>query len=439
MKPVIFVALLMFAAVLGSPTVLAAPVVNSFTATPSTISSGGTSTLSWQVSGANTNNGVSIGGGEISTQIVGTSGTISVHPTATTDYILNAISGISNPVTKTVTVTVSGASSITTASGSIAIATNNPAPKVGNRLIFTSTIDGIPMSDVQSFVINWKVYDQSGGLITNDNQQICPKSSISCTTNDANSVYTDSYLPGYIIQYWSTVVRKSDASHPINSDIKSVTMVGTAQGDGTTPASSVTCDPKKDNSRNLIATFNGAYTRGETQRGVSVGDSIPLSVAIYDNAGDGVVSDCELRDVAFVLSGPGFTGNALDGYDPFVFCDDGRARACNLENSPNFDKKGDYRFGIFVRGLLQSSITISVSDTGTTGTSSSSSSTNHCCAIRSGESFKYDIGITSQDECTHSSGVFSTSCTNAQDIACGQYCASGSFGSGDRCNAAAGA
>ncbi len=77
------------------------PVVNSFTANPSTITSGSSSTLSWNVSNANSveiNNGVVTNGN--------LTGTAIVSPTATTTYVLTAYGQTQN-ITAGVTVTVS--------------------------------------------------------------------------------------------------------------------------------------------------------------------------------------------------------------------------------------------------------------------------------------------------------------------------------------------
>lgn len=86
-------------------TVVPAPVITNFTATPSTISSGQSSTLSWSVSGAT---GVSIDHG------VGTitGNNVSVNPTATTTYTLtasNTVGSFTSTSTAQATVTFSSA------------------------------------------------------------------------------------------------------------------------------------------------------------------------------------------------------------------------------------------------------------------------------------------------------------------------------------------
>ncbi|MFH2048797.1 MAG: Ig-like domain-containing protein [bacterium] len=77
------------------------PVVNSFTASPSTITSGSSSTLSWNVSNADSiyiNNGIN--------KVANPSGSTPVSPTSTTTYVLTAY-GKNQNITAGTTVTVS--------------------------------------------------------------------------------------------------------------------------------------------------------------------------------------------------------------------------------------------------------------------------------------------------------------------------------------------
>lgn len=77
-----------------------APTITSFSAAPSTISAGGTSTLAWSASGA-TSLSIAPGVGTVT----GTS--VQVHPTATTQYVLTATNA-SGSATASASVTVSG-------------------------------------------------------------------------------------------------------------------------------------------------------------------------------------------------------------------------------------------------------------------------------------------------------------------------------------------
>ncbi|MCL4849900.1 MAG: hypothetical protein KJZ78_00780, partial [Bryobacteraceae bacterium] len=108
------------------------PVISSFTASPTSISSGGSSTLSWSVSGA-TSLSINQGVGTVT----GTTSK-SVKPTATTTYTLTATNAAGS-VTKTASVTVSAAA---------------PPPS-------GSTITVYPAITYQTMV-GWEATDQSG-------------------------------------------------------------------------------------------------------------------------------------------------------------------------------------------------------------------------------------------------------------------------------------
>jgi hypothetical protein len=88
----------------------AAPNITTFTADPSSINSGSSTTLSWSVTGATS---ISIGGvgavtGDTSSVTVGTGSSVSVSPTETTAYTLTATNSVGSTFVKT-TVTVNGA------------------------------------------------------------------------------------------------------------------------------------------------------------------------------------------------------------------------------------------------------------------------------------------------------------------------------------------
>ncbi|MDA1326073.1 MAG: PKD domain-containing protein, partial [Proteobacteria bacterium] len=90
-----------------------APTVDSFTATPDTITSGGSTTLAWTTTGADS---VSIDGGAS----LPADGSVTMNPTATTTYILSATGGGQTAnSTMTVTVTAPPQATTTTFSGRI--------------------------------------------------------------------------------------------------------------------------------------------------------------------------------------------------------------------------------------------------------------------------------------------------------------------------------
>ena len=87
-----------------APTGAGLPVINSFTASPGTIAAGGSSTLSYDVSNADSITFSSIGGTKVST-LLHSSGSWSVEPTSTTTYIITATNAAGS-VTETAKVTV---------------------------------------------------------------------------------------------------------------------------------------------------------------------------------------------------------------------------------------------------------------------------------------------------------------------------------------------
>jgi hypothetical protein len=85
-----------------------APVIASFSASPSSIVAGGSATLSWSVSGATSLTIEPVVGSQSSL----TTGSVSVAPTATTTYTLTAMSGAGS-VTMQTTVSVTGSGGVT--------------------------------------------------------------------------------------------------------------------------------------------------------------------------------------------------------------------------------------------------------------------------------------------------------------------------------------
>jgi hypothetical protein len=83
--------------------VLQLPVINSFTADPTSINAGSNSTLSWDVSGATT---VTINQEVEGVDLDASTGTFTVSPTTTTNYTLEASNAVGRSRTRTVTVTV---------------------------------------------------------------------------------------------------------------------------------------------------------------------------------------------------------------------------------------------------------------------------------------------------------------------------------------------
>jgi len=95
-------------------TINARPVVDSFTALPTTVASGGTSTLSWETSRASSVviTAVPSDAGLPATFVLDNVAGIVVHPTATTTYTLTAAGATETPTTATATVTVGSGPSV---------------------------------------------------------------------------------------------------------------------------------------------------------------------------------------------------------------------------------------------------------------------------------------------------------------------------------------
>ena len=121
-----------------------APVITSFTASSNSISSGGSSTLSWTVANATT---ITIGGvngvtGATSTVTVGSGTTASVSPAETTTYTLTA-SGVNGIITAKLTITVNGtvvATNCTTAGTLYTVGTGSTVVRIASAANFTSPL-----------------------------------------------------------------------------------------------------------------------------------------------------------------------------------------------------------------------------------------------------------------------------------------------------------
>jgi len=157
----------------GIPSPSGMPVVNSFSAAPSTISADGSATLSWSVSDA-TSVSIDHGLGNF-----GTSGSMTVSPSATTTYVLTATNAFGN-ATAAVVVTVSSVSGL---------------PVISH---FTATPDEI--SDGDSSTLSWEVSGTGslsidhgiGAVAPSGTRSVSPSATTSYTltaTNAAGSVH----------------------------------------------------------------------------------------------------------------------------------------------------------------------------------------------------------------------------------------------------------
>ncbi len=134
-------------AVPGSPTQSGSPWINSFLASPDVISSGGSTTLSWNVGGAQQ---VSL-----NNTTVNSSGTSVVSPASTTNYTLKAMDSSGNWVIQTLVVVV-----------------GQTQPSQGGQPVVLS----LSPSESGSLVKNGQTYTESSNVCAGDTAQNLPSS-----------------------------------------------------------------------------------------------------------------------------------------------------------------------------------------------------------------------------------------------------------------------
>ncbi len=143
------------------------PTISSFAASPETVSEGSSSVLSWSVSNA-TALIIDQGIGSISA-----AGSSTVTPAATTTYTLTAVNA-SGPVTKSVTVTVSSASSTTPVTSP---ASSGPVP-VAHIYVNPGTI-----TPTGTAVLSWDTANASNVVINNGIGPVSPSGSRTVSPN----------------------------------------------------------------------------------------------------------------------------------------------------------------------------------------------------------------------------------------------------------------
>jgi hypothetical protein len=122
-------------------TVVAAPVINTFTANPAGVLSGGAVTLSFTFAGGN--GAIDNGVGAVSSGV-----NVIVHPVASTTYTLTVTPTVGSPVTQTAAVTVSTP---------LSFATNLPTTSsvnVGANITFTVAVTGTPAANTFTWYHN---------------------------------------------------------------------------------------------------------------------------------------------------------------------------------------------------------------------------------------------------------------------------------------------
>ncbi|MBI1753820.1 MAG: hypothetical protein HY014_18440 [Acidobacteria bacterium] len=125
------------------------PVILSFAANPVSIAPGGSSTVSWSVTGATS---LSIDHG--APAISGASGFVSVSPAATTQYTLTATNAKGSS-TATATVTVTPAQGVT-----VSVSPASATVQAAHTQAFTATVTG-----ATNTAVTWSVQEASGGAV----------------------------------------------------------------------------------------------------------------------------------------------------------------------------------------------------------------------------------------------------------------------------------
>jgi hypothetical protein len=156
---------LLMALILALPLLLASciglpfggvPTINSFTASPTTVSGGSSSELSWSVSNA-TALIIDQGIGTISA-----AGSSTVTPTVTTTYTLTAVNA-SGSITKSATVTVGSGSTSTT----VTTAPAYSAPTSGPLPVVQINVNPGAITPAGTATLSWNVINASNVVISN--------------------------------------------------------------------------------------------------------------------------------------------------------------------------------------------------------------------------------------------------------------------------------
>ncbi|MFA5400688.1 MAG: Ada metal-binding domain-containing protein [Dehalococcoidia bacterium] len=177
-----------------------APTVNSFTASPTTVSSGSSSVLSWSVSNA-TALIIDQGIGSVSA-----AGSSTVTPAATTTYTLTAVNA-SGTVTASTTVAVESGSTTTTTT-----TTTSPAPS-GPLPVAHIYVNPGAISPAGTAVLSWDTANASNVSINHGIGPVSPSGSRSVSPNSTTVyVITASNAVGTVTASTQIVVGPSGTS-----------------------------------------------------------------------------------------------------------------------------------------------------------------------------------------------------------------------------------
>ena len=232
-------------------TILAAPTISAFSATPGTINAGQSSTLSWSATGA-TNLSIDQGVGTV------TGSSVTVSPTSTTTYTLTA-SNANGSVTSSATVVV-----------------NATKPSISSFTASPSTINA-----GQSSTLSWSAtgatsisIDQGVGTVTGTSVTVTPASTTTYTltaTNATGSVtsttaVTVNIVPPTISTFTSTPNSiTSGQSTTLSWSVAGATSLSVDQGVGTVTGTNVTVTPASTTNYTLTATNTAGSVTASTK------------------------------------------------------------------------------------------------------------------------------------------------------------------------------
>ena len=275
----------------------AAPTINSFTASETTITAGESTTLSWTLGGDNpdtlalTNNV-----NNESLNVVDDNNSIEISPTATTTYTLTATNaGGSNA--ETVEITVNPAPEVT-----VTITPQKATLKTGGTLSLTATV-----SNSNSEAVTWTV-EENGGSVNNANANqvtyTAPDTAGTYTltaTSDADTSKSDSVEITVNSNQAPTAAFTSSPDSPVVGD--TVTLDGTSSDDPDGENSDLAYTWSLAIPENSTAALSGADTSSPTFAADVAGDYI-VTLNVTDE--DGVSSETLSKTIAVAA---GETGN----------------------------------------------------------------------------------------------------------------------------------
>ena len=337
----------------------------------------------------------------------------------------------------------------TTSGGSLSISANPTAPKVGDKITFTSTTS-LPTSDIQSHVIQWKIYN--GGTQAGTTQSISCSTSFTACNSGASQLVTQSYAAGYVIQYWSTLVKKDGTQ--ISSGLQSVTL--SAAGGTTPPGGTNNCgngriDPGEDcdgtnlNGQTCESISGGGYTGTLQCYPASDANKCLLNYDGCTSTGGSQVASSTYNPVTFsvnppspstnsqfnikfTLSSPAPTGSSVQfvlDTTRFASC---VGTVCGANVAVSIP--GTYTISpVLITGSTQTILSPTYDVIiGSVSSSTSTNQPNLCCVNDLTTPYDYDVP-NAEGKCDRGKLV-RQSCSQADNTACSAYCTQQKYSGG---------